>query len=141
MLRTDADKDLSERVVDRLVSHHGWRTGSVMGRFFLQKAFVTAVGAKDALLFLDYRQDGIRLRGSYVSQDRNVLVPGPFPDMIEATADDEALHRQVDAWCASATRDIDASYARRLYVEFGVEPDRPEHSPVPTRICPTCAAA
>ncbi|MNR71865.1 hypothetical protein D3C71_25440 [compost metagenome] len=107
------NKELVSQVVARLASH-GW-TPIEGGTAIARKTFDTAVGPKEALVYLTNSRDddpNRTLQGDYQSEGRNVLEPHGV--LLPKAAEPVMVDALVDKFVAGAERAVGESYAARL---------------------------
>lgn len=99
---------------------HGWTViEHSYSIAFAKKEFVTAVGIKVAHATMhDHDGYNFSIRGEYRSEGNNVLSCGT---LVPVEVDVDEVGKLATEFCQHAEKRIDDSYARRLYLKFGVE--------------------
>lgn len=88
----------------------GW--SEARGAAIATKQFATAVGPKEAQVYLEKFPEAFRLTGVYYSEGRNILEPRSV--IIPSGADHAAVHTLVDRFVTQGEEAIADSYAARL---------------------------
>lgn len=107
-----------KKIVAANLVAHGWTAASPLDMkiccLVASHGYETAVGIKTATLSLEPRSEGFQLVGNYQSEGNNVLSTTWLNIASDATPDQIA--EQVPAFLAQVDKDINRSYARRLYL-------------------------
>lgn len=114
------DQALRAVIVARLVAH-GW-TAVPNGTAIAIKSYVTAVGPKDAFVYLaDFGASEANhvLKGEYYSEGRNALAADAV--LIPKSGDAAEMARLTDRFAEGAEKSVLETYAARLY-SLGVRP-------------------
>lgn len=115
-----ADQALRAAIVAQLVAD-GW-IAVPNGTAIAIKSYATAVGPKDALVYLaDFGRNEANyvLQGEYYSEGRNALAADAV--LIPKSGDPAEVMRLVERFAAGAEKSVLESYAARLYL-LGVRP-------------------
>lgn len=102
----------NQQIAD-LLTQRGWTV--LPGPALASKTFATAVGPKDAILWLSRRVDQVgnrSLSGEYQSEGRNIL--GGCVQIVHEAADDAAVKGTTARFVDSVEAQIADSYAVRL---------------------------
>jgi len=113
--------------IEARLSEHGWRIDQEWGPCIAYKDYATAVGDREAFVKLTRRSDGMALRGCYLSEGRNVLAT--IWALFNADASVSDVPHIVDQFVVEADKEVDDSYARRLFLRYGETDRRPGVTP------------
>lgn len=102
----------NQQIAD-VLTQRGWKV--LPGPAFASKTFATAVGPKDAVLWLTRRVDQVgnrSLSGEYQSEGRNIL--GGCLQIVHEAADASAVNATTARFVDAVEAEIADSYAVRL---------------------------
>lgn len=105
--------DHQNQQIAAILTQRGWKM--LPGPAFAAKSFDTAVGPKDAFLWLSRRVDQVgnrSLSGEYQSEGRNIL--GGCVQIVHESADETAVKGSTARFVDSVEAQIADSYAVRL---------------------------
>lgn len=109
---------ITQLIAGRLVEL-GWRFRGAppKGWDACRKSFATAVGQKDAIVYLAYGADSVRLTADYQSEGGNAL--STLWKRIDKTSDSAAVKNAVDAFSGAVDAGVAETYAARLLRRWG----------------------
>lgn len=96
----------------------GWRFQvPPKGAGSASKTYATAVGPKDAIVYLAVTAESVSLTADYQSEGRNAL--STLWERIEKTSDSAAVQKAVEAFSMAVDAGVAETYAARLLRRWG----------------------